>query len=608
MKLLLTAVNAKYIHSNPAVYCLKAAAGEWKPLVEIAEFTINNQADYILEEIYKRKPDVLCFSVYIWNLQMVEAVMREFHKLCPQVPIWVGGPEVSFEVEAFLEAHPEVTGVVVGEGEQTFRELCAYYADTLNDTMAKPAQNDEICAEVTVKQDRKGGVDTSSIHVPTDLSDIRGIVFRRRTEHGEEICRTLPRDMMNMSDIPFCYEKTEDFSNRIIYYESSRGCPFSCSYCLSSVDKKLRFRDIALVEEELQFFMDREVPQVKFVDRTFNCHHEHAMAIWRYILEHDNGITNFHFEVSADLLNEEELALMAQMRPGLIQLEIGVQSTNDATIHEIKRTMKLERLKEVVKKVQSFGNIHQHLDLIAGLPFEDYETFRKSFDDIYALRPNQLQMGFLKVLKGSYMYEHAKEYGILYHDTPPYGVLATKWLRYNDVLRMKRVEEMLEVYYNSGQYAVAIQLLEHRYDSAFAMYQRLGDFYEAHGYFGMSHSRIRRSEILLEFIEAEWTGDEDFRLCMQEALIFDLYARENCKSRPSWAIDSGTFKKETHHYCKNGKLSHVEPYHYDFMGNLEQLPEYAQEPYWVLYSYDRRDPLSSQAYAVYVYPQEEMNT
>lgn len=288
MKILLTAINAKYIHSNLAVYSLRACAGEYRDQVEIAEFTINNQKDYILEQIYKKKPDVLCFSCYIWNLDYVESVSREFHKLCPEVPIWVGGPEVSYEVEAFLQTHPQITGVMIGEGEKTFREVCAYYSN--------------------------GG----------DLGKISGIAFQEKESAKEEAARvvfTPAREPMDMSSIPFCYDTMEDFSNRIIYYESSRGCPFSCSYCLSSIDKKLRFRNIELVKKELQFFIDQKVPQIKFVDRTFNCNHAHAMAIWKFIKENDNGVTNFHFEISADLINEEELALISDLRPGLIQLE-----------------------------------------------------------------------------------------------------------------------------------------------------------------------------------------------------------------------------------------------------------------------------------------------
>lgn len=575
MKILLTAINAKYIHSNLAIYSLRACAGEYKSQIELAEFTINNQKDYILEEIYKRKPDILCFSVYIWNLDYVESVAREFKKICPDTPVWVGGPEVSYEVEDFLTSHPEIDGVMIGEGEETFREVCGYYAGN------------------------------------RELDSIQGIAYR--DNNGIRV--TESRAIMDMSRIPFCYDTMEDFSNRIIYYESSRGCPFSCSYCLSSVDKSLRFRDTELVKKELLFFINQKVPQIKFVDRTFNCNHAHAMEIWRFIKEHDNGVTNFHFEISADLINEEELKLISDMRPGLIQLEIGVQSTNEVTIKEIHRTMKLERLKEVVRAIQSGANVHEHLDLIAGLPYEDYDSFARSFDEIYELKPNQLQLGFLKVLKGSFMYDHAKEYGIIYHDRPPYEVLSTKWISFDDVLRIKKVEEMLEVYYNSGQFEITMKLMDVLYDSAFDFFQRLGDFYEEKGYLAMSHSRIRRCEILLEFMQAELQAKEgerkqgDIVQMLEEALIFDLYYRENCKSRPSWAVDAATFKKMTHRYCARGKLSHVEPFHYRFpdkkQRSIDALPVREKEPVWVLFHYDDRDPLDNQAGIEYVEYEED---
>lgn len=575
MKILLTAINAKYIHSNLAIYSLRACAGEYKSQIELAEFTINNQKDYILEEIYKRKPDILCFSVYIWNLDYVESVAREFKKICPDTPVWVGGPEVSYEVEDFLTSHPEIDGVMIGEGEETFREVCGYYAGN------------------------------------RELDSIQGIAYR--DNNGIRV--TESRAIMDMSRIPFCYDTMEDFSNRIIYYESSRGCPFSCSYCLSSVDKSLRFRDTELVKKELLFFINQKVPQIKFVDRTFNCNHAHAMEIWRFIKEHDNGVTNFHFEISADLINEEELKLISDMRPGLIQLEIGVQSTNEVTIKEIHRTMKLERLKEVVRAIQSGANVHEHLDLIAGLPYEDYDSFARSFDEIYELKPNQLQLGFLKVLKGSFMYEHAKEYGIIYHDRPPYEVLSTKWISFDDVLRIKKVEEMLEVYYNSGQFEITMKLMDVLYDSAFDFFQRLGDFYEEKGYLAMSHSRIRRCEILLEFMQAELQAKagerkpSDIVKMLEEALIFDLYYRENCKSRPGWAVDAATFKKMTHRYCARGKLSHVEPFHYRFpdkkQRSIDTLPVREKEPVWVLFHYDDRDPLDNQAGIEYVEYEED---
>lgn len=561
MKIFLTAINAKYIHSNLAVYSLRAYAKAFQEQIEIGEYTINNRVDYILEQIYKAKPDVLCFSCYIWNMGYVEELITEYHKLCPEVPIWVGGPEVSYEVETFLEEHPQVTGVMIGEGERTFQQLCEYYVN----------QNGT-------------------------LKELNGIAYKDSV--SGEVIFTQPQEPMNMSDIPFCYDHIENFENRIIYYESSRGCPFNCSYCLSSIDKKLRFRDTELVKKELAFFIEKKVPQVKFVDRTFNCKHDHAMEIWRFVKEHDNGITNFHFEISADLLNEEELALIHDMRPGLIQLEIGVQSTNEPTIREIHRTMKLELLKDIVRKIQSGGNIHEHLDLIAGLPYEDYAAFAKSFDEIYELKPNQLQLGFLKVLKGSYMYGHAAEYEIVYHEKTPYEVMKTKWLSFDDVLKIKQVEEMLEVYYNSGQFEITMKVLEPLFDSAFMMFQELGAFYEAKGYFGMSHSRIRRAEILLEFMRERKSSDAVMQM-LEESLTFDLYYRENCKSRPSWAPSPAEFKEQTRYYCKNGAKSHLEPFHYRFPEKskkaLQEVPKRLEKPVYMLFDYENRDPLDHQA-------------
>ena len=578
MKALLVAINAKYIHSNLAVYSLKACAGEYERYVELAEFTINHQKDFILEEIYKRKSDVLCMSCYIWNIEYVLSVTKEFHKLCPGVPIWVGGPEVSYEITEFLQKNTHLTGIMIGEGEETFREIMGYYMDA---------------------QSKK------------KLGDIPGLAFWEGDESGEraKLEITAQRAPMDLNRIPFCYRNLEDFSNRIIYYESSRGCPFSCSYCLSSVDKSLRFRDLLLVKEELGFFLEKQVLQVKFVDRTFNCNHAHAIEIWNFIKEHDNGVTNFHFEISADLLTEEESELLSGMRPGLIQLEIGVQSTNEATIQEIHRTMKLERVKAAVRKIQAGKNIHEHLDLIAGLPYEDYASFAKSFNEIYELKPNQLQLGFLKVLKGSYMYHHAEEYGICYHEEPPYEVLYTNWLTYADVLRIKQVEEMLEVYYNSGQFEITILLLECFFDSAFEMFLKLGEFYEKRNYFSMSHSRMRRCEIVLEFIEEylqqkEESYKEKILSVVKEALIFDLYERENCKSRPYWAPNPSGWRNMTRTYCVNGKLCHVEPFFYDFLDKnalrAKNIPERRQEPLWVLFSYERRDLLNHQAHAEYV--------
>ena len=545
MKILLAACNAKYIHSNLAVYNLKSCSGEYSSRVVVKEYTINQIRDDILKDIYLEQPDVVCFSCYIWNISFVRELVPDLKKILPQVEFWAGGPEVSYDAVEFLKKNPVFFGVMVGEGEETFHELAGYYIE------------------------RK----------PETLSGIRGVAFRDENK-GRDIVHTGWRELMDLSKVPFAYSNLTEFKNRIIYYESSRGCPFSCSYCLSSIDKKLRFRDIGLVKKELQFFIDNKVPQVKFVDRTFNCKHDHAMEIWRYITEHDNGITNFHFEISADLLRAEELALMKTMRPGLIQLEIGVQSTNPQTIKAIRRTMDFEKLKGIVEQIHSFGNIHQHLDLIAGLPYEGYDSFHKSFCDVYALRPEQFQLGFLKVLKGSHMMEMTGEYQILYKDREPYEVLSTAWLTYGEILRLKMVESMVEVYYNSGQFKNTLVFLEKYFDDPFRMYEALGRFYEKKGYSEISHSRMRRYEILMEFAGEQKEIPSE---ALSDVMLLDLYLRENLKSRPSFASDQKPYERLIWDYRKAKKIpktAHIEVF---------------RDGKKLLFDYTDRDPLTNNA-------------
>lgn len=541
MKILLAACNAKYIHSNPAVYDLKAYAAAYKDSVQIKEFTINQPKDEIMKEIYRSGADVVCFSCYIWNISFVRELIRDLKKILPDTVFWAGGPEVSFHAKNFLEDMPQVTGIMKGEGEETFLALAGYYLEG------------------------KGR-----------LEEISGIVFRKENE----IVDNGFREPVDLDRIPFIYENPENFENRIIYYESSRGCPFSCSYCLSSIDRKLRFRSLSLVKKELQFFLDHRVPQVKFVDRTFNCRHEHAMEIWKYILEHDNGVTNFHFEVSADLFREDELELIGRMRPGLIQLEIGVQSANPETLEAVHRKTDLEKLRRNVEKIRSFHSVHQHLDLIAGLPCEDYESFRRSFDFVYSMKPDQLQLGFLKVLKGSLMEEKAREYGITCKSLEPYEVLSTRWISYEEILKLKTVESMVEVYYNSGQFQYTLNWLTGFWEDAFSFYEDLGRFYERKGYEELSHSRIRRYEILLEFLH------EKPEISVAEAagrMVYDLYLRENLKKRPSFAADQKPYEKAVWSYRKEHqvpKTAHIEVF---------------SDGTAVLFDYDRRDPLSHNA-------------
>ncbi|MCX4319254.1 MAG: B12-binding domain-containing radical SAM protein [Lachnospiraceae bacterium] len=572
MKILLTAINAKYIHSNLAVYSLRAYAGKFKDSIEIREFTINHRSEYILQEIYKIKPDVLCFSCYIWNYTYVREIAAEIHKLLPNLPVWAGGPEVSFCIsETFLE-NPGFYGIMVGEGEASFQELAEHYCE------GRGQEN---------------------------LFHIKGIAFRSEGYGSQEIHITQERDPLDLSSIPFCYEDMEDFKNRIVYYESCRGCPFRCSYCLSSIEKTMRFRDMDLVKEELAFFIEKEVPQVKFVDRTFNCNHRHAMEIWKFLGERDRGITNFHFEIAADLLTKEELALLASFRPGLVQLEIGVQSTNEKTLKEIRRTASLKQIEDGVIHIKNGGNIHEHLDLIAGLPYEGFDSFARSFREVYALKPNQLQLGFLKVLKGSYICEKKEEYGILHKSLPPYEVMETKWLSYGEILSIKLVEEMLEVYYNSGQFQVTMKCLDAVYEDSFGFFLKLGEFYERKGYLAMNHSRIRRCEILLEFFQEEGTIPMDLA---KESLIFDLYYRENIKSRPIWAVNPSVFAHMTKKHCKNGKMTHIEPCFYQFNragGGKKELPRRLSEEIYVEFDYRKRDALNHQA-EIREYRKEEL--
>lgn len=574
MKTVLVAINAKYIHSNLAVYSLRSYARTFGYEPELLEFTINQQKDQILKGIYEAKPDLLCFSCYIWNLSYAEEIIEDIKKILLEVTIWAGGPEVSYDAPKFLKRHPEVDGIMCAEGEKTLTELINYY-------------------EIGKSQGES-------------LDGINGIVY----QENKTIHQTPLRDIMNMDDLVFPYEDLKDFEHKIIYYESSRGCPFSCSYCLSSIDKKLRFRSFSLVEKELEFFLAHKVPQVKFVDRTFNCKKSHAMAIWTYIKEHDNGITNFHFEVAADLLTEDEIALIQTMRPGLIQLEIGVQSTNEKTLAEIHRKTDFEEITRKVKAVQKGENVHQHLDLIAGLPYENYESFGHSFNDVYALKPEQLQLGFLKVLKGSYMAEAAEGYGCVHKAKPPYEVLGTRWLSYEEILKLKGVEEMVEVYYNSGQFQKTIRAMEHLFETAFSMYEELADFYEKNGYNEVSHTRIRRYEILQEFLQEKEANLEYFK----QLMIFDLYARENMKTRPQWANDLSAYKMQILDFYKKEeenpklltdyqsyqarqtiKMTHIEVFTYDVINENEEKGAYP-----VLFDYKKRSPLTNDAKAVFV--------
>lgn len=549
MKILLVGINAKYIHSNLAVYSIRASAmkrfkDEKNVRIKIAEYTINQTAEKIIQSIYQARPDMIGISCYIWNIMMVQKIVTELQKLLCHVPIWLGGPEVSFDLKWQMQRFPAVAGIMYGEGEKIFPKLIEAYA----------ARKYNTASDTFYDEDSKGCVNEY-------FNSIKGIIYR---DPENNIITNAPAEIMDLDELPFPYDNIEDFKNRIIYYETSRGCPYSCAYCLSSVEKELRYRSLDKVYAELQIFLDAKVKQVKLVDRTFNCNHSHATAVLHYIKKYDNGVTNFHFEVAGDLLTEEEMMLIGSLRPGLIQLEIGVQSTNEKTLKAIQRRTDLELLKNNVRKLLKNGNVHLHLDLIAGLPFENMESFIQSFNEVYQMGGHELQLGFLKLLRGTPMMQMREEHGIVYTDFPPYEMLCTKDLSYEEVLRLKAVEEMLEIYHNSGQFRLTEQFLLSMFVSPFDFYERLAKFYEENNYPVVCSARERRYVILLEFFaeymkticscdpsqevecdhgdmikNKEEKRENSYKIfeTVRELLTVDYYLRERAKARPSFAQD-----------------------------------------------------------------------
>ena len=652
MRFLLCGINAKYIHSNLAIFSLKAYADRKKiPGAEIIskEYTINNYVEDILQDLYEEKADVVIFSCYIWNISFVRELAAELKKVSPDVKIWAGGPEVSYAANKFLMENPAFDLIMQGEGEEVFSELIRLTVEEkcrIKDVY-KQSESKKVLSGIVEKRysiERKQAVkeekDIEDKHFagednvyPTNYIDmsklqkLQGIAvwdFSGEAALGNaesnignktKIINTGFATLMNMDTIPFVYEDFHLFEHKILYYETSRGCPFCCSYCLSSVDKTVRFRSLPIVKKELDAFLEAKVPQVKFVDRTFNCNRQRAIDIWSYLVEHDNGITNFHFEISSDLLGEEELELFAKMRPGLIQLEIGVQSTNGETVDAIHRHMDLDKLFHYVDSVHELGNIHQHLDLIAGLPYENYERFGCSFDDLYAHEPDQLQLGFLKVLKGTMMEEEVKKYSILYRNQPPYEVLGTKWLSYDEIILLKGVEELVELYYNSGQYTLTLKYAVPFFESPFRFYEMFSAWYRGKGYHKLNHNRLEKYNILREFLREHI--DENEWDTLDEIMLYDMYLRENVKGRPAWAKDTAQYKKEWKAlYREQGEKlfpedvqagiydskraanqSHIEVFEINIK-KFEQSGQVEKKQVFCLFDYSRRNPLNRAARTV----------
>lgn len=483
MKILLTALNSQYVHSNLAVRYLKAFTKELPYEGVIREFTINERESIILKEIIEEKPDIVCFSVYIWNVEMVLRISNLIKEVNSNIEILLGGPEVSYDSKEYLKDEA-IDYIIEGEGEKTFYEFVLYKLNRF------------------------------------DLNNIKGLHYK----FNGNIISNENRELMNMDDLVFPYEDNEDLNNKIVYYEGSRGCPFKCSYCLSSTTHGVRFHSIERTIKELQYFIDKNVRLVKFVDRTFNCNHKYAMAIWKYLINADTN-TRFHFEISADILKDEEIALLQSAKNGRFQFEIGVQTTNNKVLNNINRFVNFEDIKDKVVELSKIKNIHQHLDLIAGLPDEDYESFKKSFNDVHSIKPEMLQLGFLKLLKGSTMRDESLKYGMKYSPYPPYEILKTSKLSYFDIINLKKVEEMVDKYYNSQSFNNILEFFYKKFDTAFDFFQSLGNFFEYKGYFNRNIGNTEYYKVFLDYNKEVLKGDEKY---LVDIVKYD-YLRHNKK-------------------------------------------------------------------------------
>ncbi|WP_294359318.1 B12-binding domain-containing radical SAM protein [uncultured Clostridium sp.] len=529
MKVVLVGINSQYFHSNLAIRYLKSFTKDLDCEIVLKEFTINDRKENIVKELYKEKANIIGFSTYIWNVTLVKEISDLLKIINEDVEIVYGGPEVSYDPCEILK---KFSGdyIIEGEGEETFREFL----------IEKLKNNDN-----------------------EKLLQIKGLY----TKKGNEIIYGGKRPLMDMNNLVFPYEEYEDLENKIAYFESSRGCPFMCSYCLSSTTHGVRFLDIDRVKKELKYFVDKGVSLVKFVDRTFNCNHKFAKEIWSYLIE-CGGDTTFHFEISADLLTKEEIEILSKAPKDKFQFEVGVQTTNNEVLRNINRFVNYENIKEKVDEVKKYKNIKQHLDLIAGLPGEDLESFIKSFNDVYAIEPEEIQLGFLKLLKGSKMREDAEKWGMKASPYPPYEILYTKKISYKNILVLKKVEEMVDKYYNAGKFDISIKFLLKYFDTPFEFYKALSDFYEEQGYFKRNISNTDYYKVLFDFSLQIIKGENDIflNLLKHEYLLYNKK-----KWIPDFLDRIYLDKKVEKNLRKNlSKQDHIEVYNYDVLKFIKE--------------------------------------
>ncbi|MVO73136.1 DUF4080 domain-containing protein [Paeniclostridium sordellii] len=516
MKILLTTLNSKFIHTNLAIRYLNQMVKDIEDIeVDIREYTINNELDFILKDIYKNDYDVILFSTYIWNVNDIVKLCDNIKKVKPNMKIALGGPEVSYDSEDSMKKYDFVDYILYGEGELVFRDFVKH-----------------------LKGDIK-------------IEDVDGIVYR----NNKDIIKNKPMKLLeNLDLIPSPYEKLnkEEYENRIVYYETSRGCPFNCQYCLSSTLQGLRYFSIDRVKKDLKALIDARVSQIKFIDRTFNANKKFAMEIMKFLMENDNDYTTYHFEVTAHLLSDDMLEFLKDCKEGLFQFEIGVQTTNEKVLDAVGRRDDFGKLSYVVKKIASYRNIHQHLDLIAGLPYEDYKSFENSFNDVFNLGIEHLQLGFLKMIKGTGIRNRADEHEFRYKDYPPYEVLYNKYISYDQILKLKDIEEILERYFNSKNFVLSMRYIIHNFykQSPFKFFEDFATYFNDNGYFNMSQGKNQLYKILLDFYLEKININSDL---FKEIIKYDYISLGKTSNVPAFLekVDIEDFKNRCHLFLQN---------------------------------------------------------
>ncbi len=525
MKLLLTTLNSKFTHTSLALRYIENALDDIDVDVTLNEYTINNQLDYIVRDIYTKKYDVITFSVYIWNVEETLIIAENLKKVSPDTKILFGGPEVTFESDKFLKKHKCVDVIIRGEGEISFSNLIKRFVEA---DFPKQTQS-------------------------PNLEGLKGITYRTQDKslYSSELGIIVAEEQPLIHDLDFVkfpYKTFEGLEHRILYYESSRGCPFSCQYCLSSTIKGVRFFSIDRVKSDLKRFVDLNVMQVKFIDRTFNADPKRSLEIFKYLSEIDNGYTNFHFEITADRLDQETIVFLENVRPGLFQFEIGVQTTHEPTLKEIRRYVEFDKLKGICNTIKSYKNIHLHLDLIAGLPYENYDRFMKSFDDVYSIRPEMVQLGFLKLLKGSGLRMRKEKYGYIYNEQPPYEIMATADLSFDEMIQLKGIEDMVEHFYNNNKFTFTLEfIIKVNKLLPSKLYEMLSEYWHGNGWHHKAHNQDAMYEILKAFYSDMRLEKTDI---FEEVLKFD-YVRQSSRRKLYNEKETVAFRQFSHAFLQN---------------------------------------------------------